>query len=889
MWIVLIDNSGSMGEPFEASTDLSRRTRRVEAEIKIKAAKEILMEELQELKDINPTMALTLFSFTDTADLIFEGKVSDLRDVERAMETLKPYNGTDIAAALKAAADYKQTLSDTTLTQLVLISDGKSDRMEAMSAARQCLKRQLALTMLLIDPTDEGKAFARDVVRGVGGTWQPITSLRDFKEAAKDISSSYHTGMAHAERYLQAAESEAQSIEEEATDRTSVKFTSGYPGRIAPEHDYLLRVYLHLETQLAEVRVRLEQAADQFGAHPRRGDAESTQRIPIGTQLEVTPRINYIAANPPQQRVTWVGSIEELSFRIHYAGPATTPPPCSGFIDISASGLLLAQIPVSIQIGGDPLRLEQHTAEMISRVFASYSHDDERVVRACKAAYRALGIQLFIDKDDIIGGQVWQDVLRQSISNHDLFQLFWSQSAADSDAVANEWSLAKEIAPRRPNRFIRPVHWAKPMPDPPKALHDLHFDWLDLTNLQVSESDTLDEGEATPRKSYGTIETILNASFPIVDVVDTDPEWVSWLQQRMGEVVPFLEKLIGIRYFPPVTFLVEEHMVKTVREVLTTDASDSGEDELVPVLDMLQALALGFHVGKLIGTPTRFDQRAFFFEANDPKSREDFDHIVSMAEYVFTGPASKHFAGMDVLADARKSLKHILEGVIKGESSYGVTEMVRLTIEKASPDEQRMLSNVVTDETLESLDSIFDTKKAAANKLLQSDLPRLAEKYEVFEFFNRIASHSLRHHKTFQDYLADLVRHWLDYIRIAREKRGNAVIDVSYSVYKSTIDWLQKKFPEIGLQIAGTNNDQLNKQPRVNFEMHIDDYQRCVEKLSGLLFSMMHGGSGKKSCQAGRRRLFDPRDLHARVCEGVECAVDQIPGKARLACQIISA
>ena len=40
MWIVLLDRSGSMGDPFEHSGDPSRRTRIVNEEIKLEAAKE---------------------------------------------------------------------------------------------------------------------------------------------------------------------------------------------------------------------------------------------------------------------------------------------------------------------------------------------------------------------------------------------------------------------------------------------------------------------------------------------------------------------------------------------------------------------------------------------------------------------------------------------------------------------------------------------------------------------------------------------------------------------------------------------------------------------------------------------------------------------------------
>jgi len=74
--------------------------------------------------------------------------------------------------------------------------------------------------------------------------------------------------------------------------------------------------------------------------------------------------------------------------------------PCSGFIDITASGLLIARIPVAIAIDARPteLQLNHSTSEMVRRVFASYCRKDEAVVRACKAAYRLLATNLLLIK-----------------------------------------------------------------------------------------------------------------------------------------------------------------------------------------------------------------------------------------------------------------------------------------------------------------------------------------------------------------------------------------------------------------------------------------------------------------------------------------------------------
>ena len=838
-----------MGEPFEQSGDSSRRTRIVNAEIKLEAAKEVLREEIREFRDTHPGMALAIFAFTEEARLVYEGPMSDLDAVDLALQTLTPEDGTDIAAALDAAANYKATLTDSALTQLVLISDGKSDRVKAMAGARRCLEHQLALSMLLIDPTEEGKAFARDVVRGVGGTYQTVMNRQDLRDATKRVSATYAADLARAERQLEAAAQEARSLQEVVADRERVKFTSAYPGRIARGLDYPLRVYLHLESQLQEVLARFEQAADQFGVYPRKGDAEPNQRIPLGTPLEVTPRIHHVRVNPPQQRVAWTGAIEELSFRIHYAGAEQTPPPCSGFIDITTGGLLLAQIPVSIQVETGEDRVEQRTLEMISRVFASYSHKDESIVQACKAAYRALGIQLFVDKDDILSGQVWRDILRRSIADHDLFQLFWSLSAAESDEVANEWRLAKEVAPSRTTDFIRPIYWTVPMPEPPAPLKDLHFARLDLESLRLPGGES-GAAHARPTSSVGGI-TLLEARFPIVATVDSVAEWMSWLQERMGEAVSFLEDLVGVRYFPPITLLVDEHAVQAARRVLTTDPPADESDLLPAILEMLQALALGFHVGKLAGPKANFAERAAFFEAGNGESLADYQHVVHMAEWVFAGPTKEYFAGKDVLGEARRTLKDLLQSVVDGDSGYEARALITETLEKASPAERTALSNVITNEILEELQSFDEPKKkAAAARLLQSDLPHIANRYAVFEFFHRSTPNSLRSHATFPAYLDDVVRHWLGYVRVAKTKRPRDVIDVGYAVSQSALDLLRQPLHGIDLRAQRTERPWGGGPSRVYLEMSIENYERCVTLLSELLRPLLAQGPAGRVAKA---------------------------------------
>jgi hypothetical protein len=383
------------------------------------------------------------------------------------------------------------------------------------------------------------------------------------------------------------------------------------------------------------------------------------------------------------------------------------------------------------------------------------------------------------------------------------------------------------------------------MPRPPEELSNLHFARLDLEPLRPSK----DREDISPPVPLPVPKTRLETSFPIFETVDSVSSWVPWLQEQMGELVPFLEELIGIRYFPPVTFLVDEHVVRATREVLTTDAFDGGEDVLEPVLEILRALALAFHVGKLVDPEARGD-RATFFEAHGGESVAAFDHVRIMAEYVFDGPTKDYLAGKDVFGKARRSLTHVLEAIVDSRQSgsyasgYNAAKMARQTLEKASAEERVSLSNVMTAYTLKKLESLKDSeRRSAATQLLDSALPGLADKYGVVEFFRQPMAHTLAHHQQFEEYLADFVRHWIGYIRIARSKRPDAVIDVGYSVHPSALEWLQRTFRGVNFNVTRIEEpDWHSSQPRAYFAMPIYDYEQCVEQLSGLLFSMLSKG-----------------------------------------------
>ena len=121
-------------------------------------------------------------------------------------------------------------------------------------------------------------------------------------------------------------------------------------------------------------------------------------------------------------------------------------------------------------------------AESIDRVFASYSRRDAGIVEACTAAYLALGVEVLIDRRNLRSGEEWRTSLHSLISQSDLFQLYWSEASASSAEVESEWRYAHGLT-EKGTRFIRPMFWEVPMPDPPVELSHLHFSRIELDQI----------------------------------------------------------------------------------------------------------------------------------------------------------------------------------------------------------------------------------------------------------------------------------------------------------------------------------------------------------------------------------------------------------------------
>lgn len=805
MWVVLLDQSGSMGDPFASASHLDdRRVRRTEQEIKLDAAKESILIELSR----NPDMPVAIFGFTTTARLIYEGAAGDSFAIGTNLARVAARGGTDIAAALDAAAAWAGPPQDRpTVTSIILVSDGLSNAAAAAAAADRCRTASLAIYVILIDPDDDTAALAARLARLTGGRWDPVTSQQDLAAATTHRAADAAAQVQLAEAVTRLMEQEAEAVAAEVAGRERVQFTASYPGIIAASGSYPLTVFLHLANMMAELEERIRRLSTEFGPYVGRSSAVTGSIIERGRIVELRPVLANLRCVPARSDVVWQERLEEIRFGIEYVGPDQQEAICGGHVEVRVDGLIAAQIPVSITMTTDrdatALPQPRHsTAEMLRRVFASYAHDDEDIVRRCKSAYRALGIHLFVDRDDIESGELWWPLIQKMIASHDLFQLYWSASAAASQVVAHEWGLALQVAKTKPmgTDFIRPVYWQRPMPRPPAVLSPIHFRYLDPQSLgQVADA------VGTPRERHVPAGGDMEVRFPVL-VCASDPtgETTGVIRRALQSVVPFVERVTGLRYYPPATLLVDELIVAQARRTSEVDRRHEPSDTAV-LLELLGSLCLAFHVGAHLEGDYFGRSLA---DSLRPLDRGDFRHVAREGEGRFVSLVSQWLGGTDPLTESSRATFAAVLDQARGNvndrfPSWDLADNSgRLLAVTTVEDRSRLaalLGNLVWDgdEGLEAVIQDGALRQELVKRAGEEEFMLIAARYD-----------SVLHHcfdqqpttlptTSFPAYAARFMELLVGFVAMAEERLGDDEFENGYSVGGRVLAWIDRHHPGI--------------------------------------------------------------------------------------------
>lgn len=149
-----------MGHGFQGAASAPELTEIGPWQTKLEAAKTSILAQIANLR--SPDVAIISFNFTPTE--VFTGRPSELAEIERRVNSLEPSGGTDLAKALLDVPRLT-SLSGYRQIKVLVVSDGLTDGDAAEAAAGRLIEefRQLTISVLLIDQTEQGNDVARRI------------------------------------------------------------------------------------------------------------------------------------------------------------------------------------------------------------------------------------------------------------------------------------------------------------------------------------------------------------------------------------------------------------------------------------------------------------------------------------------------------------------------------------------------------------------------------------------------------------------------------------------------------------------------------------------------------------------------------------------------------
>lgn len=274
----------------------------------------------------------------------------------------------------------------------------------------------------------------------------------------------------------EAAPARNRVADEILSEEEAVKFAAYHPREVPANEWKPLIAYVYrafAETQISE------DAGKQLGpllTAMRRLTQTAKSLIQEGALITATPMLPGFQLNPPSVSIAFYEDWQRFDFKLR-AKEAPLYQAANGWITFSVEGIIVGDIPLSVYVG-DKVQADvptiSATNKLYEAIFCSYSRQDTPIIERVEKAYKALGLDYLRDVESLRSGQHWSAELLTLIDRADIFQLFWSPAAAESDYVRMEWEYALKRDRDKVN-FIRPVYWVKPIPAVPPQLSHIHF------------------------------------------------------------------------------------------------------------------------------------------------------------------------------------------------------------------------------------------------------------------------------------------------------------------------------------------------------------------------------------------------------------------------------
>ena len=186
----------------------------------------------------------------------------------------------------------------------------------------------------------------------------------------------------------------------------------------------------------------------------------------------------------PRQALVWSGRPEAVQFAVRVPEPYR-PGAVVGTVTVSQNTVPIGHIKFKLEVTGRAEAPPPHESGPVGDdarhyrfAFVSYATPDRQKVIARVQMLRLLGMRYFQDVLDIDAGERWERKLYLKIDEADLFLLFWSKAARDSEWVRREalYALSRKGGNDSAPPEIKPVIIEGPPPVPPwPELERVHF------------------------------------------------------------------------------------------------------------------------------------------------------------------------------------------------------------------------------------------------------------------------------------------------------------------------------------------------------------------------------------------------------------------------------
>jgi hypothetical protein len=244
---------------------------------------------------------------------------------------------------------------------------------------------------------------------------------------------------------------------------------------VSPGEEFVARFAAYTASYREEV-FRVLKAEAPSGKSRR--DLEVCRWIP-GTKVTVRLHAPELEIKKAKKSFKWNGRRHILRFDSKVLNEVETKTLILRF-DVAVQGLAIIELRPEIEVRSqESNRRKMQQASFEERrtprsAFASYAKKDRKnVLSRVRSVEIATGINVFVDCLSIRPGERWKRVLEKEIRERDIFWLFWSRRAKESQCVEWEWRKAldeKTLDGIQPHP-LEPVEVAPP----PKELADLQF------------------------------------------------------------------------------------------------------------------------------------------------------------------------------------------------------------------------------------------------------------------------------------------------------------------------------------------------------------------------------------------------------------------------------